>query len=1322
MKPPFSRSPKRIATRRRDQGVAILWSLGSLLLLSVLVVATLSISERDRSTSRLYAQSSETKLLSQTAANLVVGQIRDATTNLGISKTWASQPGAIRVFTNDPQPDSNRAEMEAMYKLYSDETMVITGNAFDPLSDVPDPTWDDSPDIWTDINEGVSITDSDDSSQQTYVYPIANFHPDPTREIEGFDADRSSMPDGARDSIGIPMPVKWLYLLQDGQITAPSNVSGSSATFSTVVPTEDNPIVGRVAFWTDDESCKININTASESAFWDTPFSNGNTERAYVFKGPVRNEFQRYPGHPATTSLSAVLDPWLTIRDPNRPQVSELQPYWLLSPRIADGGSRGGTREVFGTSPVNTDSDRIYASVDEFSFANLSRSSRNLDDINSAGSETYFDNDFFKIAPFLLTAQSRAPEVNLFNKPRVSLWPLQLDDNQRNAVDELLAFCSTANELPYYIQRADVWTSSGSRGSSQSPTQDLNIPRNEQLYEYIYRLMDTDIPGFGGNFEEKYGDKDARQIALQMVDYIRSSVNTIPFGLSPEYRFAPSFNSEGARSVVPLADNSENIRGYGRSVTPTEAMLVFFPSKTDGLAVIQGNKDRFPRRRDFRALATEMRAFLLLETATVTPGFPGLNPHLQYRISGLNGFSVENRSLRFPAEAQIDAHSRVGSYAGSQMGTFVGGLVTLRHGSNAQFPRTVGTLSRTQYPFTSAIGVDGVPITISQDPDTANLRFSGGTIEIEVLDWTGTEILQTLTLDFPDTSIPAPYVQTDGEIDETKGEMGYNAAEDRVYLKYDSRELNFNDRLAEMNTPDNIKEWLVRPGDVTRSVEVSTAGDSPTKGDLRHVMAQASVPQSYFAPHPSYEGGTSVRFASGYRHAAWQWNGNLYVEGSAPNENDALDSGQKNTPAGQRSTRSLNRFKQSTRATAGILVPQATYFRDSVPAVPTADPNLPGGVVSLKKNGRPGDWDTGMAILEDGPFINKPDETNITAEGGRDSRNFGVGTLFNIQRNGDREDNGGVSFSPNRQIASAIQMGSLPSGIHGKGGNNRPWETLLFCPNPPSRETSPADTPNQNDHFGFIAPYDHLLADLFWMPVVEPYAISEPLSTAGKINLNHQILPFTYLTRDTGLRAVLKNMRIMAMPTDAANRSRMDPIYKEGSICRFSFRYGVNVDETLEGINRRFEEGDIYRSATEICETFLVPERISGETYYRPPRDPNYDQTLDWWERHLLTGDNVRERPYNQIYPRLTTKSNVYRIHVRVESLKKSRSSTPGEFSHLRDIVTGKWQGSFLVERFVDPNDVTLPDFASNSQSSFDDDSVDDYYQFRTLEVNEFQP
>ena len=52
------------------------------------------------------------------------------------------------------------------------------------------------------------------------------------------------------DTGAVTMPVAWLYQLQDGTLGPAS--SGTAA----------NPIVARIAFWADDDTCKININTA----------------------------------------------------------------------------------------------------------------------------------------------------------------------------------------------------------------------------------------------------------------------------------------------------------------------------------------------------------------------------------------------------------------------------------------------------------------------------------------------------------------------------------------------------------------------------------------------------------------------------------------------------------------------------------------------------------------------------------------------------------------------------------------------------------------------------------------------------------------------------------------------------------------------------------------------------------------------------------------------------------------------------------------------------------------------------------------------------
>ncbi len=38
---------------------------------------------------------------------------------------------------------------------------------------------------------------------------------------------------------------------------------------------------------------------------------------------------------------------------------------------------------------------------------------------------------------------------------------------------------------------------------------------------------------------------------------------------------------------------------------------------------------------------------------------------------------------------------------------------------------------------------------------------------------------------------------------------------------------------------------------------------------------------------------------------------------------------------------------------------------------------------------------------------------------------------------------------------------------------------------------------------------------------------------------------------------------------------------------------------------------------------------------------------------NTVTGDNLREKPYADLYPRLTTKSNTYTVHFRVQNAQK---------------------------------------------------------------------
>jgi uncharacterized protein (TIGR02600 family) len=348
---------------------------------------------------------------------------------------------------------------------------------------------------------------------------------------------------------------------------------------------------------------------------------------------------------------------------------------------------------------------------------------------------------------------------------------------------------------------------------------------------------------------------------------------------------------------------------------------------------------------------------------------------------------------------------------------------------------------------------------------------------------------------------------------------------------------------------------------------------------------------------------------------------------------------------------------------------------NSSPGNPIAARGLRGAFLS---NGLPGDFDNGAYKRWDGAYCNKPDD------------------YFGSDGSGDQYASQIVS--PNRQVCSPVMFGSLPTGVF----SNQPWQTLLFCPNPAAGPQSSA-----SEHPGFQTIHDHVFLDFFTMPVVEPYAISECCSTAGKVNLNYQIAPFTYITRSTALRGVLKSTRIMAIPSTATN-------YKSVTTSTI-FRLAINRDETLKGFDQRFAASSpkgkynggagAFRSASEICDMYLVPSNAT------------LSSMGGYWRNYAFTGDNTREFPYGHIYERVTTKSNVYTVHMCVQVLKKSQATDPAQWVEGRDFVTAEYRGSSMIERYVDPSDSRLPDFATTPSAT-----MDQYYRFRIVSTKRFAP
>ena len=388
-----------------------------------------------------------------------------------------------------------------------------------------------------------------------------------------------------------------------------------------------------------------------------------------------------------------------------------------------------------------------------------------------------------------------------------------------------------------------------------------------------------------------------------------------------------------------------------------------------------------------------------------------------------------------------------------------------------------------------------------------------------------------------------------------------------------------------------------------------------------------------------------------------------------------------------------------------------------------------------------GDYDTGIAAAPDGPYMNYPDEGD---------RRSNMKDAYYKKLNWTRikpnsEGLSGQNISPNFLIRSPVDFGSTPTGIM----NRVPWQTLRFRPDPGMNDPALkmrqlSDFPPRGLPFAnFCGPKDHFFLDMFWMPVVEPYSISEPFSTKGTINLNQQIFPFMYIQRTTALHALLRGERMAAIPNTAAekyknvNATNGEPAASQDN----TYRHFINAKETIKQIIKRYEQGldsegtdgfplafNVFRSASEICELWLVPE-YEGATPVNLQSvigtvDAQSGEAKGFWADHKLTGDNLRERPYANIYPRVTVRSNVFKLHMVAQTLQKAASQDVKRFDSTKDVITAEWRGSCMIERSIDPRDTALNNLDYTTLNPLNIDPkrtprLDGFYTYRVTEVKQ---
>ena len=1341
----------------RRGGAALILTLGMLVLLAGLVLSFLMMVRTEQGAAKSYEGGANARMMADSVVQLVIGQVREASTR--VDEAWISQPGLIRTF-------DGAGKAVRSYKLYSAESMVEEGS-FDPAKNVDLPLaldagdpkyWKNQPGLWTDLNAPVADlarADPFDAKKRLMVYPIIDgTHINGNGEmslnkdvgdVEGFKVEEY----GKR---GVTMPVRWFYVLKDGTL-AGAKAWGTNGGVEVIVPVgkektaqgEINRPVGRVAFWTDDETTKVNINTASEGTFWDTPLANSQPGMAQpslnhrssnetMFEWDLaerqgaQKEFQRYPGHPATTCLSVVFGRQLGLlmggdRAKVVEEINKLVPrvsgalYLATDPTFSaapdhDWSSKGGTKRA---GPENTgmnrgqsgtdettyavtpDGDRLYATIGEFLYnpnfamdASARLSWRLAPEDTARGRET--TREVLEMSKFFLTASSKAPEQNLFNLPRISIWPEQAVVTRRTSVDKWIAFASSLGVKTAVADRPFYFT----RGNANSATADAGGVRNKRLMEYVKGLTGRTVPGWDisrggggvGTFAGKYG-VDREQILTEIFDYVRCtnladrtdpSAPTASFTQTEEFLgdwktglFLPDWTTGremGARGQVVPTEMADGTRGVGRFATISELALV----------AIRRNENGARARVEFSLLPklfSPMAGF-----GAMANGLRITFKTIEIKVTEQVDAKVAETPVHFPFQEEWEAGVSV------QPSLFDIGRTTTAEDGESKVGGTIGihSLCENGNAVNRGAPAKSVPptgeITVGKAGDT-EMKIEGkvvveisGPVKFDPNEGTGAAqrpadepVVQTITFDFPAQIVPLPRFAGGAEM--AYGGTGSNRRGSRLLSG------GWSDQIG-LSGEDTVRS-LVAVG-------------NNLQGDLRLIAARKVVDASYFkpAPNPNYGDRTKRNESNHSLRVGWgAWNG-------------------------------------TGGAAFGYLVGGANPIVASRYGDGSGSrPDIPLGITGVvNADGGAGDWDNGPAFITDGPYCNKPDEGSKRHHHGRnveglqdyaetDQRDMSapyIGYVFCPTSSALGQT---TFFAPNRIIPSAVMFGSLPTGVL----RNRPWQTLLFRP-------ATGYFPGGVGHPGSAkwGPPDHLLLDLFWMPVAEPYAISEPFSTAGKINLNAQIAPFTNIRRDTGLRAVMKSVKLAALNPgqrdneggEYVNRYKVcgtvgNDKWDNGGGRGVVVRRGIDLDATLRQVADRWERNQPFIAASEICDLPLIPADVvamPSPVVMQAHRSVGISGTTAlgefegklgaFWAEHRLTGDNSLERPYAHIYPRLTTRSNSYTVHLRVQPLPESQRNRTFFLKAEEVQGVGEFRGSFLIERYLDANSAGLVDRAGN--------------------------
>ncbi len=441
--------------RGSGAGVALITTLFMLAMMTILIVGYLSTMRLEVGASASIENAQRTKMIAQGAVSHAINILR----------------------TNIPEPAPINQAVNA-FNLEQDD---ISGYQSRPFNKKPNSAPVTEAVNWV-VNPGrLAVIDGG----QTRFVPLhtgeATRDPsgEATRDAETVDineplpGEKNPPIAAAFDASGEPAPnkdrpemrVRWVPVFEDPAET----------------PGEKNPMIGRYAFWMDDESSKINFNVALGKP------STGDDGKFHEMldMGMLTPFFFRGD---STTSYGG----------------SNRRPWSLGHPRSVN-------LDVLFDSPSQLDHNKLLAHSWLHGFSRYPEAI--LDFIDVPDPDEWLTNQRFNLSFY-----SRSPEFNVFGKSRLftTNYPLSLEAGPlyQNPFmvnpdgDRILHLHSLMGSFGFTRRVADP-----DGGGNVLAGNIVNRSQLEMLMRYMHRKW----PGYGKSFVDKYGERECYQTALNLL-------------------------------------------------------------------------------------------------------------------------------------------------------------------------------------------------------------------------------------------------------------------------------------------------------------------------------------------------------------------------------------------------------------------------------------------------------------------------------------------------------------------------------------------------------------------------------------------------------------------------------------------------------------------------------------------------------------------------------------------------------------------------------------------------------------------------------------